>query len=86
MNIKKHHPEGDVFLCKDSKYVLTADIMIAIVIWKFKLQAKMNTIKKALVWSLINDVYHESLTEEEKKIEKLMPIPQILFPGMNYYL
>lgn len=45
----------------------------------------MKTFRKALIWSVLNDKPHKSLTEEDKQISAYMPIIDAMFPGINYY-
>lgn len=42
-------------------------------------------VKKAIIWSLVNNEPHRSLTDEEKKISGMMPLVEGLFPGINYF-
>jgi hypothetical protein len=41
--------------------------------------------KTAVLWWLINETKHDQVSEEEMKIESLMPIVEALFPGVNYF-
>ncbi|OGY63945.1 MAG: hypothetical protein A3I89_00610 [Candidatus Harrisonbacteria bacterium RIFCSPLOWO2_02_FULL_41_11] len=42
-------------------------------------------VKTAVLWWLVNNKEHESLTDKDKTIEALMPLVEALFPGINYY-
>jgi len=41
--------------------------------------------KKAVIWSLVAGVRAPVLTDDDLKIESLMPLVETLFPGINYY-
>lgn len=41
--------------------------------------------KKLVVWWLVTEQEHPSLTNNDKKIETLMPLVQAVLPGINYY-
>ncbi|MCI0559871.1 MAG: hypothetical protein MN733_15380 [Nitrososphaera sp.] len=42
-------------------------------------------VRTAVLWWLVNDKEHESLKKKDRTIEKLMPLVEALFPGINYY-
>ena len=42
-------------------------------------------VKKTLIWSILNNKYHPTLNEEDKKIISFMPLVEGLFPGIDYY-
>lgn len=42
-------------------------------------------VKKALVWSLLHNEHHISLTKKERTIKGCMPIIDALFPGINFF-
>lgn len=42
-------------------------------------------VKKAVVWWLLTNQNHPSLTDDDKQIEALMPLVDAMFPGINYY-
>lgn len=42
-------------------------------------------VRKAIIWSLVNNKPHKSMTDEEKRINGMMPLVEALFPGINYY-
>lgn len=42
-------------------------------------------VKKAVVWWLLTGQNHPSLTDDDKKIEALMPLVDAMFPGIDYY-
>ncbi len=41
--------------------------------------------KKLVVWWLVTEQEHPLLTNNDKKIETLMPLVQAVLPGVNYY-
>jgi len=41
--------------------------------------------KKLVIWWLVTEQGHPSLTIEDKKIESLMPLVEAVLPGTNYY-
>lgn len=41
--------------------------------------------KKLVVWWLVTEQEHPLLTDNEKKIESLIPLVQAVLPGINYY-
>lgn len=42
-------------------------------------------VKEAVVWWLVTEQDAPVLTDEDKKIESLMPLVSGMFPGINYY-
>lgn len=50
-----------------------------------KMKKKSMEFKKALIWSVVNEDYHSSLSEDDKTIKALMPLISTLFPGINYF-
>lgn len=41
--------------------------------------------KTAVLWWIVNETEHPSLSEDDRRISALMPLVAALFPGINYY-